>query len=397
MDLRNLRLFQRGPSWFKFLPILFLLVSGELSPVSGAENLGSPPGGALSLDEALAALGGPPGGASARGGAQRGANPAPAGSAEFRWDPFFGAGVFDTAGHQLSFRAGEPGERGFFLVDGKDLYPAPVPYLVRDLLYFPEEFVRLAEQALYPAPAAPPAVENSPSFRIAAIIVDPGHGGKDPGAVGKFTRNGAAWSSIEKEITLKVSKEIHALLARTYPDKRVLLTRDRDVFPSLQARVDLANSIPQGEHEAVIFVSIHANASLNKHVRGFEVWYLDPNYRRELIDKSKYGESAIIVNSMMEEEFTTESILMGQNILNRMGEALGDLVPNRGLKAEKWFVVKNAQMPAVLVELAFVTNQRDAEIMADDGYLKKFATAIYKGITDFVGTFERTGGFTVIQ
>jgi N-acetylmuramoyl-L-alanine amidase len=169
------------------------------------------------------------------------------------------------------------------------------------------------------------------------------------------------------------------------------------VFPSLQERVDLANSVTLGENEAVIFISIHANSSLNKNARGFEVWYLDPDYRRELVDKSKYGESAVIVNWMMEEEFTTESILMGQNILSRMGEALGTAVPNRGLKAEKWFVVRNAQMPAVLVELPFVTNQQDADIMADDTYLKKFAEAIYKGITDFVGAFERSGGFTAIQ
>jgi N-acetylmuramoyl-L-alanine amidase len=365
------------------------LVLWSIVPAGGAESLGGAPetGRIFSLDEALTVLGGP----GAQGGAR---NRAPA---EFRWDPFFGSGVFDTAGHQLSFRAGEPGERGFFLLDGKDLYQVPVPYVVRGLLYFPEEFVNLAEQVLFPRPEAPPVTENNPSFRIAAIIVDPGHGGKDPGAIGRFARNGTTWSSVEKDITLKVSRELHALLSRTYPDKRILLTRDRDVFPSLQERVDRANSVPLGEREAVIFVSIHANASLNKQVRGFEVWYLDPNYRRELIDKSKYGESAIIVNSMMEEEFTTESILMGQNILSRMGEAVGDLIPNRGLKAEKWFVVRNAQMPAVLVELAFVTNEEDAKIMADDGYLKRFAAAIYKGITDFVGTFERTGGFTAIQ
>jgi N-acetylmuramoyl-L-alanine amidase len=100
---------------------------------------------------------------------------------------------------------------------------------------------------------------------------------------------------------------------------------------------------------------------------------------------------------MTEEEFTTESIFMGRSILNRLEEALGAATPNRGLKAEKWFVVKNAQMPAVLVELPFVTNQEDAEIMTNDAYLKKFADAIYKGIVDFVDAFERTGGFTAIQ
>jgi N-acetylmuramoyl-L-alanine amidase len=367
--------------------LLVLLLAGPGIPIRGAENLGNSSGRVFTLDDTLAALG---------FGSMSGASPSQAEDTEFRWDPFFSSGTFVSAGHYLSFRTGEPGEQGFFLLDGTDIYNVPVPYLAQGLLYFPEEFVTTAEQVLFPRTGGT-VVENRPLFRIAAIIVDPGHGGKDPGAIGTFTENGRSWSSIEKEITLTVSREVHALLSRSYPDKRILLTRDRDVFPSLQERVDLANSVSPAENEAVIFISIHANSSFNKHARGYEVWYLDPDYRRELIDRSKYGESAAIVNRMMEEEFTTESIMMGQNILRRMEETLGNITPNRGLKAEKWFVVKNAQMPAVLVELPFVTNREDAGIMADDAYLKKFADAIYKGIVDFVDTFERTGGFTAIQ
>jgi N-acetylmuramoyl-L-alanine amidase len=366
-----------------FLPLLFLLGL----PARGVENLGNSQGSGriFSLDDTLALLG---------KGNEAGSSAGPPGITEFRWDSLLGAGVFSSASHNISFQAGRSGEQGFFLLDGKDLYPVPLPYLAQGSLYFPEGFVNQIEKVLFPQTGPPP---ESGLFRIAAIIVDPGHGGKDPGAVGKFTGPGGAWSLIEKEITLKVSREIHTLLSRTYPGKRILLTRDRDTFPSLADRVELANSVPLEENEAVIFISIHANSSLNRRVRGFEVWYLDPEYRRELIDKSKYGESAAIVNRMVEEEFTTESILMGRNILSRMEEELGNLVPNRGLKAEKWFVVRNAQMPAVLVEMPFVSNQQDAEIMSDDLYLKRFSNAIYKGIVDFVTAFERTGGFTAIQ
>ncbi|MDR2375062.1 MAG: N-acetylmuramoyl-L-alanine amidase [Treponema sp.] len=386
--IRSRPRFSPPPRRLTVLPgLLVLLLAGPGIPIRGAENLGNSSGRVFTLDDTLAALG---------FGSMSGASPSQAEDTEFRWDPFFSSGTFVSAGHYLSFRTGEPGEQGFFLLDGTDIYNVPVPYLAQGLLYFPEEFVTTAEQVLFPRTGGT-VVENRPLFRIAAIIVDPGHGGKDPGAIGTFTENGRSWSSIEKEITLTVSREVHALLSRSYPDKRILLTRDRDVFPSLQERVDLANSVSPAENEAVIFISIHANSSFNKHARGYEVWYLDPDYRRELIDRSKYGESAAIVNRMMEEEFTTESIMMGQNILRRMEETLGNITPNRGLKAEKWFVVKNAQMPAVLVELPFVTNREDAGIMADDAYLKKFADAIYKGIVDFVDTFERTGGFTAIQ
>jgi len=68
----------------------------------------------------------------------------------------------------------------------------------------------------------------------------------------------------------------------------------------------------------------------------------------------------------------------------------------RGIKQEEWFVVRNARMPWVLVELGFVTNPEDARLMTDDAYLRNLSEALYKGITDFVGTFERSGGFTAI-
>ncbi|MDR2079848.1 MAG: N-acetylmuramoyl-L-alanine amidase, partial [Treponema sp.] len=174
--------------------------------------------------------------------------------------------------------------------------------------------------------------------------------------------------------------------------------REGDTFPSLEQRVDLANAVPLKDNEAIIFVSIHANASQNKQARGYEVWYLPQDYRRDLLDKSKYEDSAIfeIENTMMEEEFTTESILMAGSILKRIGESLGNQIPSRGLKAEQWFVVRNARMPSVLVELGFVTNETDALLMNDDGYLKKLSEAVYKGIIDFVALFERSGGFTAL-
>ncbi|GHV89969.1 N-acetylmuramoyl-L-alanine amidase [Spirochaetia bacterium] len=327
-----------------------------------------------SLDEAIAAMG-----------------PSPA----FRWDPFFSSGVFTVAGHTAAFTAGEPGETGLLLVDGREVFTVPVPYLVRGLLYFPQAFVTAAEGALSRYQA-----DEASRFRIAAIIVDPGHGGRDSGAVGNFTINGKPFRSVEKDIVLKVSIQLHSLLTAAFPDKRVLLTRSGDTYPSLNDRTIIANSVPLKDNEAIIYVSIHANSSMNKTARGYEVWYLSPEYRRELIDKSKFeGSEEImdIVNSMMEEEFTTESIMMARSILDRIGEAVGRTMPSRGIKAEEWYVVRNARMPSVLVELGFVSNQEDALLMSDDAYLKKFSEALYKGISDFVSAFERSGGFTAIQ
>ncbi|MDR1618908.1 MAG: N-acetylmuramoyl-L-alanine amidase [Treponema sp.] len=316
-------------------------------------------------------------------------------NAEFRWDPFFRMGIFAAAEHQAAFETGKAGETGFLIIDGKEILAVSAPWLEKGILVFPENFLISMRDAFTRIRR-----DEESRLHIAAIIVDPGHGGKDSGAVGNFTIGGKALRSVEKDIVLKVSRELHSLLSRNYPGKRIMLTREGDTYPTLEDRVAIANSVPLKGNEAILFISIHANASFNRDARGYEVWYLSPDYRRSVIDRSKYEDSAEVIpilNDMLEEEFTTESIMMARSILRRLGEALGNSIPSRGIKAEEWFVVRNARMPSVLVELGFVTNQEDAILMSGEGYLKKTAEALYKGIVDFVVNFEKSGGFTLIQ
>jgi N-acetylmuramoyl-L-alanine amidase len=316
------------------------------------------------------------------------------GRAELRWDPFFCSGLLSSGGHYAAFISGDPGETGPVLLDNREILSLPLPFMEQGTLRFPEIFVSQVKSVFNRY-----TQEDHSRLRIAAIIVDPGHGGKDSGAIGEHMIQGKLFKSVEKDIVLKVSRFLHEKLVSAFPDKRILLTREGDTFPSLEQRVDLANSVPLKANEAIIFISIHANASQNRQARGYEVWYLPQDYRRDLLDKSKYEDSAVfsIENAMMEEEFTTESILMAGSILNRITESLGNQIPSRGLKAEKWFVVRNARMPSVLVELGFVTNETDALLMNSDGYLKNLSEAVYKGIIDFVALFERSGGFTALQ
>jgi N-acetylmuramoyl-L-alanine amidase len=107
-------------------------------------------------------------------------------------------------------------------------------------------------------------------------------------------------------------------------------------------------------------------------------------------------EVASIYNDMLEEQFTTESVLMAQSISRHFKEAFGKELPSRGIKAEEWFVVRKARMPSVLVELGFVSNEKDAGLMMDSKGQKQFADAIYKGIVEFVDRFEKSGGFTEV-
>ena len=312
--------------------------------------------------------------------------------AELSWDPFFRSGVFTIHEHRLAFYSGGAGDQGPALLDGRELIAVSLPYPAENgNLRFPEEFIGPVKRAL-----GRYLEEEKSRFRIAAIIIDPGHGGKDSGAIGSHTVNGKSFKSVEKDITLSVSKNLHSLLAAAYPGKKVLLTRSSDVYLTLEERVNTANAVSLRENEAIIYISVHANASLNKTARGYELWYLTPEYRRTLIDREKYSDSAEVIpilNAMLEEEFTRESTRMARFILNRFTGTLGPGIPSRGLKAENWYVVRNANMPSVLVELGFVTNPDDALLMSDPAYLKKLSEALYKGIADFVHEFESSGGY----
>lgn len=231
------------------------------------------------------------------------------------------------------------------------------------------------------------------SMRIKAVIIDPGHGGKDPGAIGSYSDGEDIVQLREKDIVLSVALEIADKLKRTYLDKEIILTRSTDDFITLDQRTQIANEMLQKDNESIIFVSIHANASFNSKARGFEVWYLPPDYRRELLDisgiDSELSDVVPILNTMLEEEITVESILLAQSIQKGLNHTVGNIIEDRGLKEESWFVVRNAKMPAVLVELGFITNQEEAVILGDKRYLKNISEGIYNGISGFIDHFEK--------
>ena len=236
------------------------------------------------------------------------------------------------------------------------------------------------------------------SFSITTIMIDPGHGGKDPGTIGTHYTGSTRLQLKEKDLVLDVSKILFTKLRNKYPDKDILLTRDRDVYLELEERTEIANAVELGKREAMIFVSVHANASLNSSASGFEVWYLPPDYRRDLLDTENLSDNekeiAPILNTMMEEEFTVESVILARSILASMETCIGDRSENRGMKEESWFVVRNAKMPSVLIEIGFVTNKAEAVLLSDDEYLIELCDGIYNGLVDYIDKFDGTGGFT---
>ena len=304
------------------------------------------------------------------------------------WDSLSNSGILEKSGQQISFHAGDP----FILQNFNKLVLSDSPELKNGVLYVSPKFMDNVKDFFRDE-------SERSAMKIGAILIDPGHGGKDPGAIGIHKIDGKMVTVNEKDITLKASKMVYERLKKAYPDKQILLTRSKDTTVSLEERTKIANSVKLDVDEAILYISIHANSHSDKNVRGYEVWYLSPDYRRTVIapEYSEDDSLSIIMNSMMEEEYTLESGLISQFIMMGIKEQIGEASHNRGIKTEEWFVVRNSNMPAVLVELGFVSNASEAKNLMDNDYLKKISLGIYNGISAFVAHFERTSGFTTVK
>ncbi|MCL1695851.1 N-acetylmuramoyl-L-alanine amidase [Lysinibacillus sp. BPa_S21] len=176
------------------------------------------------------------------------------------------------------------------------------------------------------------------------IIIDPGHGGKDHGTIfGK--------TIFEKDITLKVGTLVKDKLQAA--GANVKMTRTGDTLPSLQGRVDFTNA-NYGE----IFVSIHVNSAVNTSALGTETFY------------------SVSTGDMFKEDIDLATFVNNQIINNAN-------MNNRGVKKYNYYVIHNTIIPAILVELGFLSNNEDRAKLTDDQYVEKYAESIYKGILEY--------------
>ncbi|MDR1626020.1 MAG: N-acetylmuramoyl-L-alanine amidase [Spirochaetia bacterium] len=302
---------------------------------------------------------------------------------ELSWEPYLETGRLSFGYQTVSFRLGEP----WLVLDSEGKIPCEALRKNNGTLLIPEATEKVLRDIFFPhRPSGP---------RIGAIFIDPGHGGKDPGTIGRHTANGKTLVVNEKDVVLDTSLLLGELLKKGFPDRQIVFSRTDDTYLTLEERPEKAHAVRLREEEAIVFVSIHANASLNPKAKGYEVWYLPSTYRRNLLTEEDLGtdsrEILPIMNVMREEEFTRESISLAQSILKGFDRMLGGLSENRGLKDESWFVVRKAKMPSVLVEIGFVTNPGEARLLCDRNHLRKIAQAIYSGIEVFIRQFEGEG------
>jgi N-acetylmuramoyl-L-alanine amidase len=214
------------------------------------------------------------------------------------------------------------------------------------------------------------------------IVIDAGHGGRDPGAIGV---DGVA----EKDIVLAVALRLAEKLKKQMGIDTVL-TRKDDRFVALEERTAIAN-----EQGADLFVSLHANASPNPDARGIETYYLDNTndeaalrlagrengIAREKISDLQFMLSDMVQNLKLEDSITLAHRLQG-SVVTQMGRRYGD-VRDLGVKKAQFFVLVGARMPSVLVELFFVTNKAEGRALNSEEYQEALADALYDGIKKY--------------
>lgn len=228
-------------------------------------------------------------------------------------------------------------------------------------------------------------------YLINKIVLDPGHGGKDPGAVGRSLR------LYEKDIVLKIALKTKKLLERNL-DVEVLLTRNSDKFVPLWDRTDFAN-----EKGADLFISIHCNANISRKVKGTEVYYLSTaqsdeeraveameNQAIKFEDPGKverYSELDFILYDMRQNEHLFESADLSEMCQKKMVERLN--TKNRGVKQANFYVLRRAFMPAILIEAAFLSNKMEEKRLYQNGFLNRAAQSIYESIREFKKKYDR--------
>ncbi|RMG03742.1 MAG: N-acetylmuramoyl-L-alanine amidase [Nitrospirae bacterium] len=230
--------------------------------------------------------------------------------------------------------------------------------------------------------------ERNPFYRERKIVViDPGHGGDDPGAIGPRGLR-------EKDVTLDMAKRLKRILEETY-NLEVYLTRDSDRFISLKDRTLFAN-----RKKADLFVSIHANASPRKNTRGTETYLLNWTNNREALRvaarenrisvekmKESRSELGMILTSLERESKRDESLKLAHFIQNSLISRLSrsySSVTDLGVKQALFYVLVGAEMPSVLVEVAFISNPREERLLRSRTFRQRSAEAMAKGIYRYI-------------
>lgn len=240
-------------------------------------------------------------------------------------------------------------------------------------------------------------------WKLDVIVIDPGHGGKDPGTIGvRGTR--------EKDVTLAISKKLGEMIRENMPETKVVYTRETDEFIELYRRGQIAN-----EAGGKLFISIHANSTPRKPApqRGFEIYLLRPGRTEEAIRIAERENAVIRFEEDHEERYAHLSdenfilVSMAHSAYIRYSEQFADIlqnkisehshVNNRGVRQAGFYVLVGASMPSVLVEVGYLSNPDEERFLASNQGQQQIAEGIFKAVQryseDYEAMFDTAAGY----
>jgi len=258
------------------------------------------------------------------------------------------------------------------------------PQLIIDVSFIEKQRKRRqpSEEATKPVQELAPR----PSRKMKTIVIDPGHGGLETGAKGKFGAD-------EKDITLAISLKLKSIIERNLA-ARVVLTREKDIDVSLDSRAAIANN-----NRADVFVSIHTNSSYRKEARGSETFFLSRNATDKEARRLAYLENnaadvesgivndnkdeiQMILWDMAQAAYLKQSSQLAEFIQKELNVLLG--TENRGIKQAPFKVLTGVACPAVLVEVAFISNPEEERRLETEEFQRSVAQAIYRGLVNYL-------------
>lgn len=241
-------------------------------------------------------------------------------------------------------------------------------------------------------PAKPDANREAGVIRR-KIVIDPGHGGHDTGAIGPS-------GLYEKDVVLDIALRVRDVIKKEYPSYDVILTRDSDVFIPLSERAQIAN-----KSAADFFLSIHANASPNRKARGIETYLLNWTNDEEALKvaarenaislkkmKQVQSELGVILASLDRDRKRDGSLNLAGNIQRSLVASIKSRYPkvaDLGVKQALFYVLVDAQMPSALAEVSFISNPEEEKLLSEGAYKQKIAESIVAGINAYFDSEPR--------
>ncbi|RLD27213.1 MAG: N-acetylmuramoyl-L-alanine amidase [Bacteroidetes bacterium] len=232
---------------------------------------------------------------------------------------------------------------------------------------------------------------------VKTIVLDPGHGGKDPGNLGT-----KRYKTTEKDIALAITLLVGKYLNQAFPEMNVIYTRDDDSYPELIERTKLANDV-----HADLFISIHCNANESKRPIGADTWVMGPHKNQANLKvaqkenaailleedyKQKYGDfdpnspETYLALSLRQNVHLNESLMLAKYVQDEFRTRVGRV--DRGVKQSGFYVISFTTMPSVLIETGFLTNPTEEDFLNSSNGQDYMASAIYRAIKKYIAEVE---------